>query len=88
LQQEQVVQGAVISDMVELFGHGEHFLRTWEMGVSERPEEEMAIKKVGSRKSKGKGKGKELEKAPEERLERGLEENLEVEGKDVEMTLQ
>ena len=70
----------------------EWFLRMREMGAPERPEEEMPIKKVGSRKSKGKGKGKEPEKVPEKvsekRPERGPEENSEVEGQDVEMTLQ
>src|SRR5467141_953283 len=30
LQWEQVVQGAVVADMVELIGHGD--LRMWEMG--------------------------------------------------------
>ena len=53
LQWEQVVQGAILADMVELFGHGEQILRMQEMGVWERPEEELAIKKVGSRKYKG-----------------------------------
>jgi len=88
MQWEQVVQGAILADMVELFGHGECFLRTQEMGVPERPEEEMAIKKVRSQKSKGKGKEKEPEKALEKRPERVPEENSEVEGQDVEMTLQ
>ena len=80
LQQEQVEQGAVVADMVELFGHGECFLRMWEMGALEKSEVEMSIKKIGSWKVAGKEKGKERERV--------LEENLEVEGKDVEMTLQ
>jgi len=78
LQQEQVEQGAVIADMVELFGHGEHFLRMRKMGMLEKPEMELPIKKIGSQKVTGKGK----------EPERGPEENLEVEGQDVEMTLQ
>jgi len=43
-----------MADMVELFGHGERFLRTREMGAPERPEEEMPIRRseVGSRKER------------------------------------
>ena len=78
LQWEQLVQGAVVTDMVELIGHGD--LRMWEMGASEKPEEELPIKKVRSRKSTKKWKGKEQEKALEVRPESGPEEDSEVEG--------
>jgi len=53
MQQEQVVQGAVMADMVELFGHGERFLRRGRW-VHRKGRREMPIKKVRSRKSKGK----------------------------------
>jgi len=70
---------------MELFIWGEHFLRTWEMGKLEGPEEvESVLRRCHRRWGTG-SKEKELELEPEVVLEKMPAAVPEV---DVEMTLQ
>ena len=76
----------VIMDVMDIFTRGEHFLRVWEMGRLEGPEEsELVVRR--HRRRMGKGKGKELERNLEVVPEGVLEVEPEALG-DVEMTLQ
>src|SRR5882724_9095180 len=86
LMEEMVSNTKVITDVMDLFMQGEHFLRVREMGKLEGPEEaELVVRR--HRKRMGKGKGKEpesnLEVVPEGVPEVELEASC-----DVEMTLQ
>ena len=84
--EEMVSNTKVITDMMDLLMRGEHFLRVWEMGKPEGPEEtELVVRRHRRRMGKGKGKEPEgiLEVVPEGVLEVELEASC-----DVEMTLQ
>ena len=62
LLEEMVLNTKVIADAMDLFMQGERFLRVWEMGRLEGPEEtELVVRRHRMRM----GKGKELEKNPE-----------------------
>ena len=77
----------VIADAMDLFMWGECFLRVWEVGRPEGPEENELV----VRRHRMMGKGKESEKNPEVAPEVVPEGILEVEPEatcDVEMTLQ
>ena len=64
LLEEMVSNTKVIVDAMDLFTRGERFLRVWEMGKPEGPEEtELVVRR--HRRRMGKGKGKELERNPE-----------------------
>src|SRR5882724_11900709 len=90
LMEEMVLNTKVIADTMDLFTQGECFLRVWEMGKLEGPEEaELVVRR--HRKRMGKGKGKELERNLEVAPEVVPEGVPEVEPEascDVEMTLQ
>jgi len=90
LMEEMMSNTKVIIDAMDLFTWGEHFLRVWEMGKLEGPEEaELVVRR--HRKRMGKGKVKELERNPEVAPEVVPEGVPEVEPEascDVEMTLQ
>ena len=60
LLEEMVSNTKVIMDVMDLFTQGEWFLRLWEMGKLEGPEEsELVVRR--HRRRMGKGKGKEPE---------------------------
>jgi len=90
LLEEMVSNTKVIMDTMDLFMWGEQFLRVWEMGKLEGPEESELVVRRHMRRM-GKGKGKEPERNPEVAPEVVLESVLEAEPEvscDVEMTLQ
>jgi len=89
LMEEMVSNTKVITDVMDLFMQGEHFLRVREMGKLEGPEEaELVVRR--HRKRMGKGKGKEPERNPEvvpEVVLEGVPEVVPEASMDVEMTL-
>src|SRR5882724_7415024 len=89
LMEEMVSNTKVITDVMDLFMWGEHFLRVREMGKLEGPEEaELVVRR--HRKRMGKGKGKEPERNPEvvpEVVLEGVPEVVPEASMDVEMTL-
>src|SRR5882724_8560493 len=89
LMEELVSNTKVIADAMDLFTWGEHFLRVWEMGKPEGPEEAELVVRRHRRMGKGKGKEPErnLEVAPEVVPENVPEAEPEA-SCDVEMTLQ
>ena len=90
LLEEMVSNTQVVADAMDPFMQGEWFLRVWEMGKPEGPEEEELVVRR-HRKRMGKGKGKEPEKNLEvvpEVVPVGVPEVEPEASCDVEMTLQ